>query len=125
MWGEIALFFSRLASGGKNVKGYGSCNEVLVRSGVIARLMSMMAPHNRQHRRIRLHAMVALVAMMHDSIMTIPIVMRDNVALKMCLKVAVNMHDTKQYGARHCSSSAPLQATQEASIILRLKKLAS
>ena len=57
MWGEIALFFSRLASGGKNVKGYGSCNEVLVRSGVIARLMSMMAPHNRQHRRIRLHAM--------------------------------------------------------------------
>ena len=66
-----------------------------MRSGVIARLMSMMAPHNRQHRRIRLHAMVALVAMMHDSIMTIPIVMRDNVALKMCLKVAVNMHDTE------------------------------
>ena len=125
MWGKLRSSF-RLASGGKNVKGYGSCNEVLVRSGVIARLMSMMAPHNRQHRRIRLHAMVALVAMMHDSIMTIPIVMRDNVALKMCLKVAVNMHDTEAIRRQALLIiRSAVQATQEASIILRLKKLAS
>ena len=88
VWGECALFFGRVARGGKNVKGYGSCNEVLVRSAVIPKLISMFSRQQKQHRRVRLHAMLAVSALMEDSLMSAPIVMSDNMALAICMIVA-------------------------------------
>ena len=90
VWGECALFFGRVARGGKNVKGYGSCNEVLVRSAVIPKLISMFSRQQKQHRRVRLHAMLAVSALMEDSLMSAPIVMSDNMALAICMKVATD-----------------------------------
>lgn len=89
-WGEVALFFGRIARGGKNVKGYGSCNEVLVRSSVIPKLVSMFSKQQKQHRRVRLHAMLATAALLEDCLMSAPILMHDNSALAICLAVAMD-----------------------------------
>ena len=88
VWGECALFFGRIARGGKNVKGYGSCNEVLVRSAVIPKLISMFSRQQKQHRRVRLHAMLAVSALLEDCLMSAPIVMTDNMPLAICMMIA-------------------------------------
>ena len=90
VWGEVALFFARIARGGKNVKGYGSCNEVLVRSSVLPKLVSMFSKQQKQHRRVRLHAMLATAALLEDSLMSAPILMQDDSAIAICLAVAMD-----------------------------------
>ena len=40
-WGEVALFFGRLSRGGKNVKGYGSINDVLMRCNIAPKLLPL------------------------------------------------------------------------------------
>jgi hypothetical protein len=88
--GDCALFFGRIARGGKNVKGYGSCNEVLVRSAVIPKLISMFSRQQNQHRRVRLHAMLAVSALLEDCLMSAPIVMTDDMPLRICMMIATD-----------------------------------
>jgi hypothetical protein len=90
VWGECALFFGRIARGGKNVKGYGSCNEVLVRCAVIPKLISMFSRQQNQHRRVRLHAMLAVSALLEDGLMSAPIVMTDDMPLRICMMIATD-----------------------------------
>ena len=54
-WGEIALFIARLSRGGKNVKGYGSVNDVLMRCNVAPKLYQMAIPDHGQHYSVATH----------------------------------------------------------------------
>jgi hypothetical protein len=93
-WGEIALFFARLSRGGKNVKGYGSVNDVLMRCNVAPKLYQMAIPDHGQHRRVRLHAFIALVRMSEDPLLCTPLLMETSVTIGLALDVATNERES-------------------------------
>ena len=94
-WGEIALFFGRVSRGGKNVKGYGSINDVLMRCNIAPKLFQMAIPDHGQHRRVRLHAMIALVRMAEDPMLCTPILMSSGVTIALCLDIATNKRESE------------------------------
>ena len=93
-WGEVALFFGRLSRGGKNVKGYGSINDVLMRCNIAPKLFQMAIPDHGQHRRVRLHGMIALVRMSEDPMLCTPILMSSGVTIQLCLDIATNERES-------------------------------
>eukprot|EP00505_MAST-04D_sp_SCG-Rhode-Island_P002799 Stramenopile-MAST_4_protein_2799 len=93
-WGEIALFFARLSRGGKNVKGYGSVNEVLMKCNVAQKLYQMAIPDHIQHRRVRLHALIALVNMSQDPLLCTPLMMGTRVTVPLALDIATNSRES-------------------------------
>ena len=50
----------------------------------------MFSRQQKQHRRVRLHAMLAVSALMEDCLMSVPIVMTDNMPLNICMQVATD-----------------------------------
>ena len=101
-WGEIALFFGRVSGEGKNVKGYGSINDVLMRCNIAPKLFQMAIPDHGQYRRVRLHAMIALVRMAEDPMLCTPILMSSGVTIALCLDIATNKRKVNRCEGKPC-----------------------
>ena len=66
-----------------------------MRCNIAPKLFQMAIPDHGQHRRVRLHAMIALVRMAEDPMLCTPILMSSGVTIALCLDIATNKRESE------------------------------